>query len=222
MRFELLKHQSSQTFSILRFQPNRQNMKLLDLSFWWQSLPSFEKIFWGFAIVFTVLFLIQTILSFAAGDGDLTTGDADMSVDHDSGIGHGFLTIKNFIAFFTIFGWTGIALSKGNIGKSLTIAGALLAGLAVVAIMVFIMRSMNKLRQSGTFEIRQALHKTAETYLLIPASRNGFGKVHIRVQGSLRELKAITDEPEDIPTGKLVKVTGLVDESILLVSSQLS
>lgn len=197
-------------------------MKLLDLSSWWQSLPAFEKIFWGFAIVFTLLFLIQTIVSFAAGDGDVTTGDADMAVDHDGGIDYGFFTIKNFIAFFTIFGWTGIALSKGDVSKPITIVVALLAGLAVVSVMVLIMRSMNRLRQSGTFQISQSLHKTAETYLFIPAARNGFGKVHIRVQGSLRELKAVTDDTGDIPTGKLVKVTGIIDENILLVTSQLS
>jgi hypothetical protein len=197
-------------------------MKLLDLSSWWQTLPAFEKIFWGFAIVFTLLFLIQTIVSFAAGDGDVTTGDADIAVDHDGGIDYGFFTIKNFIAFFTIFGWTGIALSKGDVSKPVTITVALLAGIAVVSVMVLIMRSMNKLRQSGTFQIRQSLHKTAETYLVIPAARNGFGKVHIRVQGSLRELKAITDDSTDIPTGKLVKVTGVIDENILLVTSQLS
>ncbi|PZR26026.1 MAG: hypothetical protein DI535_15850 [Citrobacter freundii] len=197
-------------------------MNLLDLTSWWQLLPAFEKIFWGFAIVFTLLFLIQTIVSFAAGDGDIATGDADMAIDHDGGIDYGFFTIKNFIAFFTIFGWTGIALSKGDVSKPLTIVIALLAGLAVVSVMVFIMRSMNKLRQSGTFQIGQSLNKTAETYLIIPAARNGFGKVHIRVQGSLRELKAITDDTGDIPTGRLVKVTGIIDENILLVTSQLS
>jgi hypothetical protein len=186
-------------------------MKLLDLSSWWQSLPSFDKIFWA-----------QTILSFAAGDGDASTGDADMAVDHDGGIDYGFFTIKNFIAFFTIFGWTGIALSKGNTSKPITILVALLAGIAIVSVMVLVMRSMSKLKQSGTFQIQQALHKTAETYLFIPASRNGFGKVHIRVQGSLRELNAITDDLADIPTGKLVKVTGVIDENILLVTSQLS
>ncbi|MGN6291707.1 MAG: hypothetical protein ACTHMV_03105 [Chitinophagaceae bacterium] len=197
-------------------------MKLLDLSTWWQALSSFDKIFWAIALLFSLLFLIQTILSFAAGDGDIATGDADLAVDHDGGIAYGFFTIKNFIAFFTIFGWTGIALSKGNVSKPVIILVALLAGVAIVAIMAFIMRSMSKLKQSGTFQIRQTLHKTAETYLIIPASRNGFGKVHIRVQGSLRELKAITDDEADIPTGKLVKVTGVIDENILLVTSQLS
>lgn len=197
-------------------------MKLLDLSTWWQSLSSFDKIFWAIALLFSLLFLVQTILSFAAGDGDAATGDADMAVDHDGGIDYGFFTIKNFIAFFTIFGWTGIALSKGSVSKPITVIVALLAGVAIVAVMVFIMRSMSKLKQSGTFQIQQTLDKTAETYLVIPASRNGFGKVHIRVQGSLRELKAITDDHTDIATGRLVKVTGVIDENILLVTSQLS
>ena len=81
---------------------------------------------------------------------------------------------------------------------------------------------MNKLKQSGTLQIKNAVGIIAETYLFIPAKRSGFGKIHIKVQGSLHELQAMTDDEEQIATGKLVKVTSVINDSILLVTSNLS
>lgn len=197
-------------------------MYLLDLSSWWQAMQGFEKIFWGIALLFTLLFLVQTILSFASGDGSESFGDADEAIGEDSGIAHGFFTIKNMIAFFTIFGWTGIALIKGNMPKAATIGLALLAGALVVLMMMLLFRSMSKLRQSGTLQIKNAIGAVAETYLFIPPNRGGIGKVHVKVQGSLHELQAITDDDQQIATGKLVKITGVINDNILLVTTKLS
>ena len=88
--------------------------------------------------------------------------------------------------------------------------------------MAFLFRSMSRLKHSGTLQISNALNKIGETYLFIPAKRNGYGKVHIKVQGSLKELQAITDDETDIPTGKLVKVVEILNNNILIVSSNLS
>ncbi len=197
-------------------------MNLLDISSWWQALTSFEKIFWVAALLFSALFLVQLVLSFITGDGDSSIGDADEYVSGDGGIGHQFFTIKNMIAFFTIFGWTGIACIKGGMGKGITIVIAVLAGSVVVLIMAFLFRSMSKLKQSGTLQIKNAVGLIAETYLFIPPTRGGFGKVHIKVQGSLHELQAITDDEEQISTGRLVKVVSVVNDSVLLVTSKLS
>lgn len=180
----------------------------------------FEKTFWIIALFFSLFFVIQTIMSFIAGDGDDTFGDADTAIEGDSGIMHGFFTIKNFIAFFTIFGWTGIAMIKGNFNNGITITVALLAGALVVGIMMFLFSTMSKLKESGTLQIENAVGLTAETYLFIPPERTGYGKVHIRVQGSLQELTAATDDKEQIATGKLVKVLDIVSDSILLVTAK--
>lgn len=197
-------------------------MVLLDISSWWQSMAVFEKTFWVIALLFSLLFLLQLILSFAGGDGDMSAGHADDYVGGDDGIGYQFFTIKNLIGFFTIFGWTGIACIKGGMGKGAVIGLALLAGSLMVVMMAFLFRSMNKLRQSGTLQIKNAVGLIAETYLFIPAKRGGFGKVHIKVQGSLHELQAITDDEEQVATGKLVKVVDTINDSILLVTSNLS
>ncbi len=197
-------------------------MLLLDISSWWQQLPSLERIFWVVALLFSALFVIQLILSFVIGDGDASEGDADSYVAGDDGAGHQYFTIKNMIAFFTIFGWTGIACLQGGMSSTAAIGIAIGAGSVVVLMMAVLFKSMSKLKQSGTLQIKNALGLVAETYLLVPARRGGFGKIHIKVQGSLHELQAITDDAEPIATGKLVKVVGLVNDNILLVTSNLS
>ncbi len=197
-------------------------MTFLDISSWWAALASFEKIFWVIALLFSFLFLIQVVLSFTGGDAGEAGGDADASIGDDDGTGHQFFTLKNLVAFFTIFGWTGIACIKGGMSSAASIGIAVLAGSVVVVIMAFLFRSMSKLKQSGTLQTKNAIGLIAETYLFIPAKRGGFGKVHIRVQGSLHELQAMTDDEEQIATGKLVKVTSIVNDSLLIVTSNLS
>ncbi len=197
-------------------------MFILDISSWWQALPSFEKTFWGIALLFSLLFIIQLVLSFIGHDGSDSVGDADSMIGADDGAGHQYFTIKNMIAFFTIFGWTGLACIKGGMSNLASIGIAVLAGSVVVLIMALIFNGMNKLKQSGTLQTKNTIGLVAETYLFIPARRGGFGKVHIKVQGSLHELQAITDDEEQIPTGKLVKVTATVNDSVLLVTSNLS
>lgn len=191
---------------------------LLDINTWWQSLPLFEQIFWVIALLFSLLFLIQTIISFTAGDADTAVGDADAYVDHDDGIGYQFFTIKNLIAFFTMFGWTGLACIRGGMGTAATLLLAIAAGVVVVAIMIVLLRAMGRLKESGTMDIMNAVNKTATVYLFVPAVRSGTGKVHVQVQGAVRELSAVTDETKDIPTGSLVTITGVINESTLLVS----
>lgn len=197
-------------------------MTLLDISSWWQAMSGFEKIFWGIALLFSILFVIQSVLSFIGGDGAETMGDADATIAHDGGMAQGFFTLQNMVAFFTIFGWTGIAMIKGGASKAVVLIVALAAGVGIVILMMLLFRSMSKLRQSGTLQIKNAQGIIAETYLVIPSQRNGFGKVHIKIQGSLHELQAITDDEQDIATGKLVKVLSIMNHNVLVVTSKLS
>jgi hypothetical protein len=76
---------------------------------------------------------------------------------------------------------------------------------------------MHKLAESGTLNINNAVGVIGEVYLPIGAERSKMGKVQLKVQGSLRELEAITDELEDLKTGAMVKVSKIVSAEILLV-----
>jgi hypothetical protein len=191
---------------------------LTDISTWWSALVPFEKILWGIAILFSFFFVLQFVLTLAGGDND-SFGDADDYTTDDDGAGYQFFTVKNMIAFFTMFGWVGIAGYSGGLAKWLIIVIALLAGCLMVVVMAVLFRNVSRLKHSGTMEIKNAIDQVGQTYLFIPASRTGMGKVSVRVQGALRELHAMTDDDENIPTGKPIRVTGITNDSILLVTS---
>jgi hypothetical protein len=193
---------------------------ILDISSWWQAMESFEKIYWTISIVFSALFALQLILSFSGSDSD-AMGDAEMAIDDDAGVGSQYFTFKNMVAFFTLFGWVGVAGTQAGWNKVLVVLVALMAGIAMVILMVFMLSRMLRLQQSGTMQLKNAINQFGNTYLIIPAARKGTGKVQLKVQGSLHELDALTDDENDIPTGKMVKVTGLIGNDLLLVTSQI-
>ncbi|MBI9069186.1 MAG: hypothetical protein JEZ09_17955 [Salinivirgaceae bacterium] len=187
-------------------------------STWWIEMATFEKINWLIALPFSALFIIQIILTFTVGDMDDATagGDVDSSIDHDLGIDFQFLTLKNLIAFFTIFGWTGIVCVDANLGVGISVLISTIAGTLMMTIMASIMYFMGKLTDSGTLNMNNAIGKTCSVYLTIPPKRGGLGKVQIQVQG-FRTLDAMTDNDEPIKTGGLVEVIDVLNNEILLV-----
>jgi hypothetical protein len=191
---------------------------LLTITESWQSLELIEKIYWCIAVPFSVLFVLQIILTFFGGDIDdvEADGDSDVSVDGDHGIDFQFITLKNLVAFFTIFGWAGVACLDGglSVGKSVLISS--ISGLVMMSIMASIVYFMGKLTDNGTLNMNNAIGKVGSVYLPIPAKRDGFGKVQIKVQG-LQTLDAMTDYDEEIKTGAVVEVIEILNNEILVV-----
>ena len=186
---------------------------------WFLGLEGFELILWCIALFFSLLFLIQTILSFIGG-GD-AFDDSDIFDGTDDGAGYQFFTVKNLIAFFTMFGWAGLAAYKAGLGNGWVIFIALASGVSRVLLMYVLMQRTAQMRNSGTLQMKNALNQIGETYLRIPAQRGGIGKVQVQVQGRLMELDAMTDDPADIATGRPIQVVNLLNNRILLVTSQL-
>lgn len=187
-------------------------------STWWAEMVLFEKINWLIALPFSALFIIQIILTFTVGDMDDASvdGDVDSSIDNDLGIDFQFLTLKNLIAFFTIFGWTGIVCFDANLSVGISILISTIAGTLMMTLMASILYFMSKLADSGTLNLKNAIGKTCSVYLSIPPKRSGLGKVQIQVQG-FQTLNAMTDHDEKIATGALVEVKDVISNEILLV-----
>jgi hypothetical protein len=191
---------------------------LLTITESWQSLALIEKIYWSIAIPFSILFILQIILTFFGGDADdmSADGDSDISVDSDTGIDFQFLTLKNLVAFFTIFGWAGIACLEGGLSVGKSVLYSSISGLLMMSIMASIVYLMGKLTDSGTLNMNNAVGKVGSVYLPIPAKRNGLGKVQIKVQG-LQTLDAMTDYDEEIKTGSVIEVIEIINNEILVV-----
>jgi len=195
-------------------------MKLLSGT-WWGSMIVAEKIFWLIAIPFTLVFVVQLVLTFIGVGTDHIdiSADHDASFDSDHGIGFQFISIKNLVAFFAIFGWTGIAMMSGGKSAGVSVVISVLAGLSMMVIMATLMYYMGKLTEHSTLNLKNAVGKIGSVYLHIPAERKGMGKVQINVQG-FQTLNAITDEKEEIKTGAVVVVIDSIDNEVLLVKKQ--
>lgn len=183
---------------------------------WWSSLDWFSQVLWGISLIGSLIFSILLILNLVGGDADMD--DVDTDIEGDTGIGFQFFSLKNLVGFFTIFGWTGLACYESGMSKLGSTGIAFLAGLAMMVIMASIFFGISKLASSGTLKMSNAIGNYGETYLIIPKNRTGMGKVQIKVQGSLRELDAMTNDDLDIQTGTLIKVDEIINGNILVVS----
>ncbi len=183
---------------------------------WWEGLSVVLKIYWCIAVPFTLFFVLQLILSFAGADSPDDLPDSEIDADH--GIPFQFFTLKNLIGFFTIFSWTGIACVEAGLSNGITLLIATAAGLLMMGIMAGLFYLMMKSGADGTMKIQQAIGQTGEVYLTIPGKRGGIGKIQIKVTGSIRTLDAISDDLEPLPTGRMAKVTQIVNDNILLVT----
>lgn len=184
---------------------------------WWDGLSLLLKIYWGMAVPFTLFFVLQLLLSFFGG-GDSPDDLPDSEIEADHGIPFQFLTLKNLVGFFTIFSWTGIACIDAGFSTGITLLISTIAGLLMMALMAGLFYLMMKSGADGTMKIQQAIGQAGEVYLTIPASRGGAGKIQVNVTGALRTLDAMTDDQEPLPTGKLARVTEILNDNILLVT----
>ncbi|WP_303316377.1 hypothetical protein Q4Q34_06110 [Flavivirga abyssicola] len=183
---------------------------------WFFNLELFPKIYWLIAIIGSLIFTIVMILSFTGGDAD-GVGDIDSEIDGDTGIGFQFITFKNLVGFFTIFGWSGIACIDAGLSMPITIVISIFCGLIMMVIMASMFYFMGKLTDSGTLNYKNAIDAIGEVYLTIGANRSRMGKVSVRVQGAMRELDALTDSLVELKSGTIIKVVDVTSNGILIV-----
>ncbi len=198
-------------------------MLLISITPQWSEITLFEQIFWLITIPSTVIFLILLVITIFGAETDSgldVNTDVDTSLADSDAIPFQFLSLKNIVAFFTVFGWSGIGFIHAGLAQWLVILLAFTCGLLMMILMATLFYFMSKLAESGTLKMGNAIGKMGEVYLVIPANRAGMGKVQLNVQGSLRTLDAITDEPENIPTSAIIQVLDVIDDQILLVKKQ--
>jgi len=195
---------------------------------WYNSLEPTLKIYWGIAIVTSVIFAIQTILSLIGGhvfdnvdaNVDMNT---DMNVDTDvndgshsgAGVSH-FFSVRNLINFLLGVGWGGVCFYNLISVPALLIFVAVACGIIFVLIFFFLVRILMKLSKDNTFQLSETLDKTADVYLFIPENESGKGKIQISVRGSVHELDAFT-KGEKIPTGAKARVIKIIDNQAVEV-----
>jgi len=156
-----------------------------------------------------------------AGIPDQDLPDGRSTIDRGDRIhGSGFrlFTMQGIIAFFCLFGWTGLLFLKGGLPIWAASLLAFLCGFVGMFLMGLALWGMQRVQSDGTLNIRFALGQSGEVYIPIPGKREQPGKVLVEVQDQLREFEAVTDEEEKIPTGTQVTVIGITKGTTLIVT----
>jgi hypothetical protein len=184
---------------------------------YFNSFDPILKTLWYIAIPTSLIFLIQTIMTFAGADSH-----DGLSADFDSDVNGGdapfqLFTLRNMINFLLGFSWTGISFYSIIPSQLILIGVSLAVGAAFVIFFFMMVRQIERLAEDNSFRISAALHKTASVYLPIPANKNGSGKIQVSVKGSMHELDAITEEREKIETSALVKIIKVESNSLVIV-----
>ena len=181
------------------------------MELWWSELATAHKVFYAIALATSAILLLQLLLALfgLGGDGDF---DADA---HDAAVG--VLSVRTVTAFFTGFGWGGVAALARGSGLLGAIAVALLAGGILMAAVFFLMRGLYALRSSGTLDYANAIGQTATVYLPVPAAMAGAGQIEVLVQGRLCVVAAMTRGGERLANQTRVRVVELFDPRTLIV-----
>lgn len=199
------------------------------LTAWWTSLSVIMKVLWGVTLAASLIFLIQTVLTFIGADADsdfgmdggadLDTG-ADFNADDPSAMGHSGMnlyTFRNLVNFLLGFGWTAVLLHDSIKSTGLLLLISVLVGVALVAVVMYLFKWLSSMQQSGNIDVfKSAVGCQGKVYLTIPGERSGEGKVQITINNAVREYSAMTDG-ETIKTGTPIKVVEVLNQSVLLV-----
>lgn len=186
---------------------------------WWTSLDLFMKILWGIAIATSLIFILETVLTFIGIDHD---GNFDMDTSADGSFesepSMNLYTFRNLVNFLLGMSWTAILLKEQIASTALLMLIAVVVGILLVAAVMYMFKWLSKMQQSGNIDVyKSAVGCIGKVYLSIPAQRKGAGKVQITINEAVREYDALTDSESELKTGASIKVVEVLDPSTLLV-----
>ena len=191
---------------------------------WWASLTVAMKLLWGVTLAASLVFIIQSILTFIGADG----GDGGIEADVDTGFdseaadatvegGTSLYTFSNFVNFFLGFGWSAILLQDKIHSVTLLIVVSVVIGVALVALVMYLFKWLSSMQQSGNINLyKAAVGCSGSVYLTIPGERKGEGKVQLSINNSVREYNALTDGPT-LKTGTQIRVVEVLSPEAVLV-----
>lgn len=185
---------------------------------WWTSLSTAMQILWAVTLSASLIFVIQTVMTFLGlgdhnADFDMDTSDGSFDADPSMNL----LTFRNLVNFCLGFGWTAVLMHEKIESNALLIIVSVIVGVLLVAIVMWIFKWLSGMQQTGNIDVhKSAVGCEGKVYLTIPGERKGEGKVQITINNAVREYDAVTDG-ETIKTGTAIKVTEVINDYTLLV-----
>ena len=168
------------------------------------------------AVVGTVIFVIQFIMSLFGADGTDhpdTIDSSTMEMSENADIAElNFFSIKSIVAFITFFGWAGVIWGKQGWSGLFIAFGCGFLMMFMTALIIWLLL---KMQQSGNINPVDMVGHQGVVYLSIPAGRAPGGKVTVNMSSCTREVGAMADE--ELKSGTPVVLESLLGSNCYLV-----
>lgn len=185
---------------------NLQNTRMLHND-WWSTLNLIEQVLWSFAIVCSLLSVIQAVLGLTGFD---LYEDKNIADAHQESAVH-FFSRSNALTFLTFSTWTAIIVLNLQGALFLALFVGVLVGLLIAGLISFLLYTEDKI-----VDLQETINHTAQVFRSIPPCKNGEGSIQVEIRGTKIELAAVT-EGNALPEGAVVTVVEIIDKGTLVV-----
>lgn len=179
---------------------------------WWNELTFAKQLFYGLGLLAGLLSLVLAALAILG----MEHADAADALE-SAGAGGGIFSIKPLTGFFLGFGWAGGLSLEGGLSLGAALAVAFVAGGAVMAAIVAMIRAIYSLKSDGTMQIARAVGAVGTVYITIPPDKLAGGQVVVNFSGRQETLEALSSAAEPIPAGTKITVKSVVDGRTVFV-----
>ncbi len=194
---------------------------------WWAGISAINKVFVCSAVVFTLLFVWQIIMTLVGADTHSPGhfGDSDVYGDLNAPIhyeaheynveGFTIISVRSVLAFATIFSWSGtLYLSEGT-PIILALLYSFLWGAAAMIAVALVLHLLLRMQEQGNVSAAWAIGEEGSVYISIPA--DGIGKIRIMVRGVISVINARGKNGAAIEAGTRVKVVNIINQNTVEV-----
>ncbi len=192
---------------------------------WFATLSGFEQGSFIIAVFGSVFFVAKLALQTLGIGGDVD-GDADGSdagdVDGSENVpavieGLHLFSVHGVALGLAIGGWSAMffyaSFASGFIGS----LGGLVLGFVAMYIHAKFMKSVLKLQEIPTVNLKDAVGQVADVYLTIPKYGEGCGKINLVLNEALKDYDAMSRDDMPIPTGTKVRVMEVNEDGVMIV-----
>ena len=194
---------------------------------WWEGISTLNRVFVCSAVVFTLLFVWQLIMTILGVDshGGGHPGDAEIHSGSESPIHyevHNFggdaftlISTRSILAFGTLFSWSGALYLADGTPILFTLFYSLIWGTLAMLGVSLILHFLLRMQEQGNASAWWALGEKGTVYINIPV--DGSGKVRLMVRGVMSIVNARSQNGSPIIEGTRVKVVNVVNPNTVEV-----
>lgn len=176
------------------------------------SMCNLEYYLWLIALPATIIFFLQLILVFIAGD--FSGGDDDVDLEFDSNINNTpfqMFTLRNILAYLSVSSWASILCIKMNISDITSLTIGMIMGFTFILMFSSALLFVSKILQKNINSV-DYIGENAIVYKNI--SKMNIGKITLMEYGKRYTFTATSEY--EIPKGAIVKIVGKKSNKLIV------